>query len=114
MAGCGHTGHYFGAIYEDGACIDGYMWDLDSCDTPGGGLHIGGEIPCPECNAEAFIKQMSDQVEEAGYWSGHDGEPCIPPVEKWREIGRAAWSRAWRKGWVEGEADRASRGDDDE
>ena len=31
---CGYQGKHFGAWYEDAICIDGYLWDLDSCDEP--------------------------------------------------------------------------------
>lgn len=48
-SGCGYTGHDFGAPYPDSTCIDGFLWDLDSCDEPGGGLTHGGDIPCPQC-----------------------------------------------------------------
>ena len=48
--GCDYTGYDFGAPYPDSCCIDGYLWDLDSCDEPGGGLRSGGDIPCPRCN----------------------------------------------------------------
>ncbi len=50
--GCGYTGYEFGGGYLDSTCIDGYLWDLDSCDEPGGGLRSGGDIPCPQCNPE--------------------------------------------------------------
>ena len=52
-SGCGYTGYEFGGGYLDSTCIDGYLWDLDSCDEPGGGLRSGGDIPCPQCNPEA-------------------------------------------------------------
>lgn len=51
---CDYQGSHFGATYEDACCIDGYLWDLDSCDEPGGALQHGGEIPCPKCNAKAY------------------------------------------------------------
>lgn len=51
-SGCGYTGYEFGAGYPDSTCIDGYLWDLDSCDEPGGGLTVGGDIHCPSCNPE--------------------------------------------------------------
>lgn len=103
---CGHQGYYFGANYMDGICIDGYMWDADSCDEPGGPLTSGGDIPCPECNRAAFIESARDDVREKGYIAGYDGEPAVPPVEKWMEFGRAIWVRDWLKGYAEGEAER--------
>ena len=52
---CNYTGSHFGASYPDACCIEGRLWDLDSCDEPGGGLSIGGEIPCPSCETEAYL-----------------------------------------------------------
>lgn len=59
--GCGYQGHEFGSrAYPDSVCIDGYLWDADSCEEPGGLLFFGGDIPCPKCNA----------TEHADYFSG--------------------------------------------
>lgn len=58
---CNYEAPTFGANYPDGTCIDGYMWDLDSCDAPGGGLRHGGEMPCPACNT-------AEHVEWLGRW----------------------------------------------
>jgi len=52
---CGYEGTHFGAYYPDAACIDGYLWDLDRCDEPGGPLYNGGDIPCPCCNTREYI-----------------------------------------------------------
>lgn len=53
--GCGEQFYgAFGANYPDGLCVDGYLWDLDSCDEPGGGLAVGGDIPCPKCNPAEY------------------------------------------------------------
>lgn len=52
--GCEYRGKHFGAPYIDAQCIDGYLWDEDSCDEPGGALRNGGDIPCPECNAAEY------------------------------------------------------------
>ncbi len=54
--GCNYEAPTFGAHYPDGTCIDGYMWDLDSCDEPGGNLHSGGDMPCPWCNTRENIE----------------------------------------------------------
>lgn len=53
---CGYTGSHFGAYYPDAICIDGELWDLDSCNEPGGALHSGGDIPCPSCDPKGFIE----------------------------------------------------------
>lgn len=54
--GCDYHGKNFGAPYPDARCIDGYLWDEDSCDEPGGPLMRGGDIPCPECNGAEYIR----------------------------------------------------------
>ena len=53
---CGYQASHFGASYPDATCIDGYLWDLDSCDEPGGSLSSGGDVPCPCCNTREYIK----------------------------------------------------------
>ena len=58
---CQYSGRDFGASYPDSVCIDGFLWDADSCDEPGGGLLHGGEIPCPQCNAEARKAYLKDR-----------------------------------------------------
>lgn len=52
---CGYQGCHFGATYPDAICIDGYLWDLDSCDEPGGDLYSGGEVECPCCNTRNYV-----------------------------------------------------------
>lgn len=51
---CGYTGAHFGAHYPDAICIDGHLWDLDSCDVPGGPLYSGGDMACPCCNTREY------------------------------------------------------------
>lgn len=55
---------FFGAKYPDATCIDGFLWDLDSCDEPGGSLTQGGDVPCPFCNRQAF-KEYYNEEEDA-------------------------------------------------
>ena len=52
--GCNYEAPTFGARYPDGACIDGYMWDLDSVESDGM-LYKGGDQPCPWCNTREFF-----------------------------------------------------------
>lgn len=73
--GCDYEGRDFGATYIDTCCIDGYLWDLDSCDEPGGLLSSGGESPCPKCNTLEFLKSAKDEAEscsltEIGFCGG--------------------------------------------
>lgn len=63
---CGYAGYEFGATYPDSTCIDGYLWDADSCDEPGGGLTIGGEIACPRCNTKAFLRNAVTEAKDGG------------------------------------------------
>lgn len=60
---CDYEGRHFGAHYIDTCCIDGYLWDLDSCDEPGGGLTSGGDIPCPQCNTAEYLSDVKDDLE---------------------------------------------------
>lgn len=62
-ASCGYQGHEFGAHYPDSLCIEGYLWDADSCDGEGG-LTSGGEIPCPSCNTAAHLEHIREQIQE--------------------------------------------------
>jgi hypothetical protein len=81
--GCNYEAPTFGAHYPDGTCIDGYMWDLDSCDEPGGSLSSGGDIPCPWCNTAEHI-----------YWDGKQ----FTGNARQRRIARRAFMvkvRAW-------------------
>ncbi|WP_186155631.1 hypothetical protein [Burkholderia gladioli] len=63
---CGYQGKHFGALYEDAICGDGYLWDLDSCDEPGGSLYSGGDIPCPSCNLDEFVEYHADDKWASG------------------------------------------------
>ena len=60
MSGCGYEGRDFGASYLDSTCIDGYLWDWDSCDEPGGPLYSGSDIPCPACNTREYLTSYRD------------------------------------------------------
>ena len=56
---CDYQGYEFGAgSYPDSVCIDGYLWDADSGDACDDGwcYTLGGEIPCPQCNAKAHAE----------------------------------------------------------
>lgn len=53
---------FFGATYPDACCVDGYLWDLDSCESPGGPLHHGGDEPCPFCNYGEAVKRAAEDL----------------------------------------------------
>jgi len=81
---CDFTEPYFGATYPDACCIEGFLWDLDSCDVPGGPLYSGGEVPCPQCNREAWLESFKDTVEMMGYDAAEKKEPREHKYEKIR------------------------------
>lgn len=54
--GCDYEAPHFGAFYPDACCIDGFLWDLDSCEEPGGPLTHGGDMPCPSCNTASYVR----------------------------------------------------------
>lgn len=62
---CDYQGHEFGATYPDSVCIDGFLWDADSGDAGENGWIYtnGGEIPCPQCNAEAYAEHVRGDEE---------------------------------------------------
>ena len=70
--GCDYRGMDFGANYIDSCCIDGYLWDLDSGDS--NSLWIGGDIPCPKCNHDAWIEYISGDIEVQGYLAFENGK----------------------------------------
>jgi hypothetical protein len=57
---------HFGARYPDARCIDGFLWDLDSCDEIDGQTCFthGGDDPCPFCNTEKYLEFMGAGEEE--------------------------------------------------
>lgn len=63
--GCDYRGCHFGAAYPDAQCIDGLLWDEDSCDEPGGALLHGGEIPCPKCNSAEYSAYHASDEEDS-------------------------------------------------
>lgn len=62
---CDYQGHEFGASYPDSVCIDGFLWDADSGDACDGGWCYtnGGEIPCQQCNPEAYATHCREDDE---------------------------------------------------
>lgn len=74
---------YFGAHYPDAVCIDGYLWDLDKCNSDGH-LYGGGDLPCPFCNTEMFIEQNIDS-EQPFNEDVNTRESLLEYIEKTRE-----------------------------
>jgi hypothetical protein len=90
--GCNYEAPTFGAHYPDGTCHDGYMWDLDSCDEPGGPLQHGGDDPCQWCNTVEYLRygatgrlsgnarQRRRVVRQVRAWAA--GRSSFPPSPK--------------------------------
>lgn len=92
---------YFGADYPDACCIDGFLWDLDSCDVPGGPLTSGGDVSCPRCCHTEWLAQFEDDLIMRGYEAFEGG---LPREYKHRAVreeqpGDADTMRAW---WYDG------------
>ena len=58
---CGYMGCHFGSGpgRPDAACMGGYLWDLEVVDVDGG--FGGGNIPCPQCNANGAVYAKADR-----------------------------------------------------
>ena len=83
--GCNYEAPTFGAHYPDGTCIDGWMWDLDSCDEPGGGLRSGGDEPCPWCNTHEFLKWARPAPSGNAHQRRKAIRAEIPKIREWAE-----------------------------
>ncbi|WOB06493.1 hypothetical protein [Piscinibacter gummiphilus] len=83
--GCNYEAPTFGARYPDGTCIDGYMWDLDSCDEPGGPLYGGGDEPCPWCNTLSFIEWRGDTASGNAHQRRVARRAMVAKVRAWAE-----------------------------
>lgn len=62
--GCGWQQRFFGAWYEDGGCVQGWLCDLDSGDAPGQ-VYFTRDHPCPNCNAEKYLEGAREAYENA-------------------------------------------------
>lgn len=83
--GCAYEAPTFGAGYPDGTCIDGYMWDLDSCDEPGGSLFTGGEMPCPCCNTAEYVEWRGERFSGSARERRKARRTLIDIVRAWAE-----------------------------
>jgi hypothetical protein len=78
---CDFSADMFGAPYQDAACVEGYMWDLDSFDD--GYLTSGGDIPCPKCNTEKWLERLLE-----------DAQNDIPQSRQEHDLPACFWERA--------------------
>ena len=60
---CDYTGKDFGAHYDDAACHNGYLWDLDGDGWPEGDY----SRPCPKCNTAEFLNDAKDDAESTSH-----------------------------------------------
>lgn len=98
---CDYTGNDFGAPYNDACCIDGFLWDLDSCDEPGGGLSVGGDIPCPQCNHKNWLEYYEEDVINDGYNGFIDGKPETGYPKARFDQDQEKIKCWWEQGWNE-------------
>jgi hypothetical protein len=102
-ASCDFHEPYFGANYPDACCIDGFLWDLDSCDVPGGSLSSGGDVPCPQCQHASWLETFQDEVEMEG-WEAFEKKaarsaPTFKAVRHQQPEDHAKMAVWWLKGW---------------
>lgn len=110
-AGCDFHEPYFGATYPDACCIEGMLWDLDSCDVPGGSLSSGGDVPCPQCQHDAWLESFRDEVFMEGYEAFENGQSKLRmhKTVRWEQPQDIANMQKWfEEGWLEGAKDRAA------
>lgn len=74
--GCGYEGYEFGGGYIDSVCIDGTLWDLDSCDDDGN-LISGGAIPCRKCNTAKWVAYLIDDFASTIHNGAHSGAMLV-------------------------------------
>lgn len=74
-AGCGYTGHDFGAPYPDSECFGGRLYDMDNCDEEGNLYEPGDYIPCPDCCHEEWRDTFKEQIEMDGWIAAEKGKP---------------------------------------
>ena len=93
--GCNYEAPTFGARYPDGTCIEGFMWDLDSCDEPGGPLTSGGDTPCPWCNTRDYIEWLDKRQSGNARQRRTAARALIAKVRAWAEA-RSSFDPAGR------------------
>ena len=111
--GCDFHESYFGASYPDACCIDGMLWDLDSCDVPGGPLFSGGDVHCPQCNHDAWLDDFKDEVEMEGYEAFEKKEPrkrVYKAVRHEQPKDRAKMGKWFSAGWDLAKSELAAHG----
>ena len=100
--GCDFHEPYFGASYPDACCIEGYLWDLDSCDAPGGTLNRGGDVPCPQCNHDAWLASFQEELFMEGWAAFDAGESKLRKHKavRWEQPQDAGNLQKWfEEGW---------------
>lgn len=110
VLGCDFHEPYFGANYPDACCIDGYLWDLDSCDVPGGTLSVGGDEPCPQCNHGAWLERFEEEFAMEGYQAAEDGKPfhyCHKKIRNEQPEDKAKIKTWWAAGYREAKKEKA-------
>ena len=64
---CNYQGYEFGAgSYPDSVCIDGRLYDADSCDGEGNLYEPGEDIPCPMCKPKDAVAYWTERNYNCG------------------------------------------------
>lgn len=108
MSSCDFHGPYFGAAYPDACCVDRYLWDLDSCDGPGGLLRHGGDVPCHQCNHDEWLESFAEEIRDEGHDAATRGFPRGRPRKaiRWQRRGDQPKMKKWfAEGWDEAHTD---------
>lgn len=112
MSGCGYHGFDFGARYLDSVCIDGQLFDADSCDDDGNLLEPSEYIACPQCNHESWLADLRDEIEEQGAIAADDGQPRRNNPFRSMKLrfpsDRRRLKRWWNRGYTQGLRDRVT------
>ena len=66
---CTYQGYEFGAVYLDSVCIDGRLYDADSCDDQGRLYEPDEDIPCPLCRPKEATRWWARQFIVGGIGS---------------------------------------------
>lgn len=99
VLGCDFQGRIFGATYEDGCCVKGYLWDMDSVDEEGY-MSSGGDTPCPKCNRAGWLENYREDFVDEGYGAASDRKPRVYQHSKLllEQEGEEELVRGWWEG----------------
>lgn len=92
---CDWQGYGFGAPYQDAACCEGEVGDLDDCDEPGAPIGLRGET-CPQCHGTG---KMEGKVGTMALIRQRELNGCLETCGAIQDSELANELRAQFKGW---------------